>query len=254
MSNDTPPRACLADFGFMTMVLDSNKPMSCSAQLEGGTITFMSPELLLPSMFGIKNSIPNPEADIYAFGLVIFQVCWSHRGFILLAHTVQVITGEIPFRGVRGTELGFCVVEGFRPNQPANASAIGFSDSLWEFVQRCWGHNMNSRPKVSEVVTQLAKAAVSWRGVMPPCSQAEDTIHVSEALISESMQHCTFEISFIPLGIAYRMMMQVEFFIPQRLFRSVLLTPEPPKNHSTILFCHLQRSSRTTFGSFDMWA
>ena len=75
MSNDTPPRACLADFGFMTMVLDSNKPMSCSAQLEGGTLNFMSPELLVPSMFGIKNSIPNPEADIYAFGLVILQVC-----------------------------------------------------------------------------------------------------------------------------------------------------------------------------------
>ena len=75
MSNDTPPRACLADFGFMTMVLDPNKPMSCSMQLEGGTITFMSPELLVPSMFGIKNPIPTPEADIYAFGLVILQVC-----------------------------------------------------------------------------------------------------------------------------------------------------------------------------------
>ena len=37
-------------------------------------MAFMSPELLVPSKFGIKNSVPTPEADIYAFGVVIFQV------------------------------------------------------------------------------------------------------------------------------------------------------------------------------------
>lgn len=74
MSNDTPPRACLADFGFMTMVLDPDHPMSCSAQLEGGTMMFMSPELLAPQKFGVKNSIPTPQSDVYAFGLLIFQV------------------------------------------------------------------------------------------------------------------------------------------------------------------------------------
>ena len=36
---------------------------------------FMSPELLVPSNFGMKDSNPTQEADIYAFGLVIFQVC-----------------------------------------------------------------------------------------------------------------------------------------------------------------------------------
>ena len=79
MSNDTHPRACLADFGFTTMVLDPINPMSRSAQLEGGTKAFMSPELLVPSEFGSSDSIPTPQADIYAFGMVIFQVCrWNH--------------------------------------------------------------------------------------------------------------------------------------------------------------------------------
>ena len=81
MSNDTPPRACLADFGFMTVVFDPAQPMSCSAQLEGGTLAFMSPELLVPSKFGIENSIPTKGADIYAFGLVIFQVCAQDLGY-----------------------------------------------------------------------------------------------------------------------------------------------------------------------------
>jgi len=75
MSNDTPPRACLADFGFMTVVFDPDQPMSCSAQLEGGTMMFMSPELLAPQKFEIQNQTPTLQSDVYAFGLVIFQVC-----------------------------------------------------------------------------------------------------------------------------------------------------------------------------------
>lgn len=191
MSNDTPPRACLADFGFMAMVLDPIQPMSCSAQLEGGTLTFMSPELLLPSAFGIKNPVPTPQADIYAFGLVILQVCSKYYGFLLVAYTVQVLTGELPFRGIRTTELGFSVLQGLRPDRPANSSAIGLSDSLWSVVQHCWDRNMNFRPKVAEVVTHLEKATVSWQGLMPPCNQVEDVTCTSEVLISGSMQRCT---------------------------------------------------------------
>jgi len=86
MSNDTPPRACLADFGFMTVFFDPSQPMSCSAQLEGGTTTFVAPELLAPEHFGMKDSVPTPEADIYAFGLVILQVCERNRGYLLLTY------------------------------------------------------------------------------------------------------------------------------------------------------------------------
>jgi serine/threonine protein kinase len=88
MSNNVPPRACIADFGFMTMVLDPKKPMSCSATLEGGTTTFMPPEILMPSVYGLENGIPTQEGDIYALGLVVFQVREEHGGYLLLAHTV----------------------------------------------------------------------------------------------------------------------------------------------------------------------
>jgi len=56
------------------MVLDPVQPISCSAQLEGGSMTFMSPELLVPQKFGRRSAVPTPQADIYAFGLVILQV------------------------------------------------------------------------------------------------------------------------------------------------------------------------------------
>ena len=81
MTNDTPPKACLADFGFTTMVSDPQNPMSSSLTLEGGTLTFMAPELLAPSKFGLKSAVPTQPGDVYAFGLVILQVLmlWRRR-------------------------------------------------------------------------------------------------------------------------------------------------------------------------------
>ena len=176
MSNHEPPRACLADFGFTTIVFDPAQPMSCSAQLEGGTMAFMSPELFVPSKFGMTNSLPTPQADIYAFGLVIFQVCeqdWRYCGF---SYLIQVLTGEFPFHGIAQTELVWSVLEGLRPDKPEDASSIGFSDSLWGFVQRCWDGDLKSRPKVAEVVTHLEGAAADWKGLMPPCVQAVNVV------------------------------------------------------------------------------
>ena len=80
MTNDAPPRACLADFGFTTMVLDPQNPMSSSLTLEGGTLVFMAPELLAPPKFGLKGSVPSQQGDIYSFGLVMLQV------FLLCCH------------------------------------------------------------------------------------------------------------------------------------------------------------------------
>ena len=74
MTNDKPPTACLADFGFTTMVFDPQLSMASSRAVHGGTMTFMAPELLVPSQYNLPNSSPTREADIYAFGLVILQV------------------------------------------------------------------------------------------------------------------------------------------------------------------------------------
>ena len=198
MSNHTPPRACLADFGFMTVVLDPVQPMSCSAQLEGGTTAFMSPELLVPSNFGMDNSLPTPEADIYAFGLVIFQVCeqdWRHCGF---SYFVQVLTGEFPFRGIGQAQLGWSLLEGLRPDKPEDASSIGFSDSLWGFVQRCWDGDRQLRPNVAEVVTHLDGAAADWKGLMPPCVQTAIAVPSFKEETSDSMRFREFAIFILP--------------------------------------------------------
>ena len=191
MSNDKPPRACLADFGLMTIVLDPHTPMACSRQLGGGTVPFMPPELLVPSRFGIENPVPTPEADVYGIGMVIFQVRekYKYRWYLLLIHLLQVLTGEIPFGRIRQTELTFSVVQGLRPDKPANASAIGLSEPLWNFVQRCWDQDRDSRPRVTDVVKHLARATGNWHGLMPPCSVVENATPASEEAMSDTMQY-----------------------------------------------------------------
>jgi len=74
MSNDEPPHACLADFGFITTVLSPDQNSSCSAGTTGGTARFMAPELLVPGAYDMTNPKATPQTDVYAFGLVIFQV------------------------------------------------------------------------------------------------------------------------------------------------------------------------------------
>ena len=192
MSNDSPPRTCLVDFGFMAMVLDPNQPMYYSAQLEGGAAMFVSPELLMPGNFGLTESVPTPEADIYAFGLVIYQVREHGRGDLPFIYIVQVLTGVLPFPDLRLGKITSSVVQGMRQPKPENASAIGFSDSLWSFIQHCWDGEMELRPKVAEVASQLGRAGTDWNGVMPPCTQVESVASASLEPVSDSTTHCRF--------------------------------------------------------------
>ena len=87
---------------------------------------------------------------------------------------LQVLTGDAPFLGVPTSALVYRVVSGgVRPAKPWNAPALGFSDSLWAFTQRCWSGDVESRPGAEEVVTCLGEAVASWDGLMPPCAPAK---------------------------------------------------------------------------------
>ena len=149
----------------------------------------------------MSDSIPVPETDIYAFGLVILQVfsrSESPVSAVFLTYFIQVLTGEFPFRGTGKVELGWSVVHGLRPDKPENASSIGFSDSLWDFVYRCWEGNMKLRPKVAEVVTHLERAAENWNGIMLPCVRVLNAVSGSKEDVLDTMKFREFEI-IIPL-------------------------------------------------------
>ena len=60
----------------MTIVYDPNLNMESSTRTQefGGTTPFMPPEHLVPSRFGLDRCTPSKEADIYAMGMVVYQV------------------------------------------------------------------------------------------------------------------------------------------------------------------------------------
>ena len=70
---DNTGTARIADFGLMTMADLSAVLLSETAVSPGGTLCWMSPELLDPPRFG-SNGRPTRESDCYALGMVIYEV------------------------------------------------------------------------------------------------------------------------------------------------------------------------------------
>jgi len=67
----------------MAIVYDEDDgPKSTSAQC-GGTTPFMAPELLSPGMFNKTSCRVSKEADAYAFGMVVLQVCLYHLTYLI---------------------------------------------------------------------------------------------------------------------------------------------------------------------------
>ena len=70
---DNAGTARLADFGLMSTVALSTVLFSESVVSSGGTLHWMSPELLDPTHFGSEGR-PTRESDCYALGMVVYEV------------------------------------------------------------------------------------------------------------------------------------------------------------------------------------
>ncbi|KAF9781280.1 kinase-like domain-containing protein [Thelephora terrestris] len=151
ITNTNPVSACLADFGFMTVVDDPSLGMESSkSQVDGGTTPFMAPERLVPSKFGLDSrGSPTKESDIYAMAMVIYQV----------------LTGTLPFGKKTGPEVVFQVMGGVKPSKPSKALELGLSEELWELLEECWQTERQLRPQVNDVLGRV-KSAASACGIL----------------------------------------------------------------------------------------
>lgn len=75
------------------MTLDFDEPTPFDVQLGHGTVAFKSPERFNPQKFGVRYALVAREADIYAFGMTIFQVleqrCRCQPFILLLFRSLQ---------------------------------------------------------------------------------------------------------------------------------------------------------------------
>jgi len=144
ITNETPARACLADFGLST--LTPSAPGEMSTTTAGGTPPYMAPELLDPDKFKKTNSRPTKPADMYAFGMVIYEV----------------LTGFDPFydQNLGTFQLARRVSGGLRPTKPSNAKDIGFGNGTWELVKECWKEKSERRPTIDRALLHLARVTM----------------------------------------------------------------------------------------------
>ena len=136
---DRDGQACIADFGLLRMICDETGIESSLSHAQGGTIRWMSPELLDPERFGFKDSRPRMESDCYALGMVIYEV----------------LSGQKPFAQCREPTVIRKVIDGERPERPQETAGAWFVDDVWEVVKRCWEPRPENRPDVKTVLQCL---------------------------------------------------------------------------------------------------
>ena len=74
-----------------------------------------------------------------------------------------MLTGAPPFARREKIELACkLVLEGERPPRPRDSEKLGFTNKVWESLQRCWGGEPSARPSVDEVSDCLEQAAETW--------------------------------------------------------------------------------------------
>ena len=176
----------------------------------------MSARVMQRAIGGRDNAV-HATGTVGSFGVRIGSLCTYARGRHLLVrvgylpgmqpglqtstffyrYSVQVLTGGDTFPGTREVWPVYKVVHGLRPKKPKNAAAIGFSDPLWGFVQRCWDGSMELRPVVAEVVTCLGNEAANWDRVMSH-ALVENDISNPEEPTSVSTEYREFEILIYP--------------------------------------------------------
>jgi hypothetical protein len=141
----------------VAIISDGTTHTSSSSFPHGGTVRWMSPELLYPEDFGLKDSRRTKRSDCYALGMVIYEV----------------LSGQVPFSPHRSFTIAVRVSRGERPERPRGAEREWFANSVWEALERCWAPKPDDRPRIGDVHQCLEEASrfwtpLSWTVESPP--------------------------------------------------------------------------------------
>ena len=127
--------AVLADFSLIALAPDQSAFLSTC--IAGGTIPWMSPELLDPESFDLKKSRPTRESDCYALGMVVYEV----------------LSGQAPYFPSSPPLLK--ILRGFRPERPQGVQEARFTDDIWGMLGLCWKHQPSERISAKTVLLYL---------------------------------------------------------------------------------------------------
>ena len=74
-----------------------------------------------------------------------------------------MLTGTPPFGGRGKIELACKVaLEDERPGRPRDSEKLGFTNEVWEVLQKCWEREPSARPSADLVAACLKQASETW--------------------------------------------------------------------------------------------
>ena len=75
----------------------------------------------------------------------------------------QVLSGNPPYWEIPNIgAVIIAIMNGGRPQKPEAMESLGFTNELWEIIQRCWSVDPGARPDVGAVLSHLHHATWSW--------------------------------------------------------------------------------------------
>ena len=173
----------------MTMADLGTILLSESVVSSGGTLVWMSPELLnLPP--GSKDR-PTRESDCYALGMVIYEVSRLYSLRYSLVYAYQVLTGLRPFYHFHAYKsvftTAFAILRGERPAKPLDAESLGFTATLWGLVELCWSELGSTRPTARQLFDYFSSPSLTWDP--PPVYPAikADAFNIANSDSSDSL-------------------------------------------------------------------
>ena len=153
---DETGHARITDFGLLTIISDPANLLSSSSNVRGGTVRWMSPELIAPDQFGLKKSRPTMSSDCYALGMVIYET----------------ITGRLPFHRDTDYVISLKVVRGERPLR-----RLKFTNFLWGMLELCWESQPGGRPSAEDVLRCLE---ISLKSLAQPTPESSGEIELDD--------------------------------------------------------------------------
>ncbi|TFK53944.1 kinase-like protein [Heliocybe sulcata] len=154
---DSEGHAKLGDFGLTRDAYDPNMDVLSHVLSDitmAGTWRWMAPEMLWPHHFRLQRSACTTKSDIYAFGMVMYEV----------------FSGQIPFQESQDTTVILKVYRQERPSRPGGESTEALTDFMWNVIEMCWQQEPEKRPSIHAVLDALEKAGKEY--VVSPSRQA----------------------------------------------------------------------------------
>lgn len=130
---DKDYKPLITDFGLSKIFTPQNSQSQSMATC--GTLKYMAPEVIESNKFGIK-------ADVYAFGILMFEVVTGTSAIKNMCKNKPLSTLEFMNSVLKGTRPSF-TEERIKPG-------------LKKMIEQCWSKDPNARPTFSELYWKLS--------------------------------------------------------------------------------------------------